>query len=512
MSRQKKSLLNANINIIFYFVSAVLAFFSRKIFLQYLGDDFMGLTGTIGNMLGLMNMAELGIGTAVGVSLYKPIFDNDRQKINEIISVFGFLWRRVGQFILLVAVVVSLFFPLFFEDTLISFPVIYVLFFSYLVSALIGYFNNYRQILLSADQRNYVITYLFNSIVVVKTISQMVLLVYTQNYYIWILLELLFNVLYTFILNYKINKTYPWLKSNVKEGKHKLKEYKFLLSKTKDVFAHKISNLIKNQTDQILIFSFTSLATVAQYGNYMLLINKLGSLLDVMFSGLNAGIGNLINENDKFRVKEIFWELNSFKFYSGGVLVIILYYLIEPVISLWVGKQYIMEKPILLLMLANLYFSQISSTTELFKSAYGLFQDIGAPIVEVFINLCLALVLGAFFGIEGVLIGAASSSLVIKVVWKPYYLYKNGFKESIIEYWGIVAKYLAGLVISIVIMHYLAIFIDQSNNNSITGFLIYALCISVPSSLLYAIYMCVADSGFRNFVLRMWRLLPVIKK
>lgn len=512
MSRQKKSLLNANINIIFYFVSAVLAFFSRKIFLQYLGDDFMGLTGTIGNMLGLMNMAELGIGTAVGVSLYKPIFDNDRQKINEIISVFGFLWRRVGQFILLVAVAVSLFFPLFFENTLISFPVIYVLFFSYLVSALIGYFNNYRQILLSADQRNYVITYLFNSIVVVKTISQMVLLVYTQNYYIWILLELLFNVLYTFILNYKINKTYPWLKSNVKEGKHKLKEYKHLLSKTRDVFAHKISHLVLNQTDQILIYSFTTLATVAQYGNYMLLINKLGSLLDVMFTGLNAGIGNLINENDNFRVKKIFWELNSFKFYSGGVLVIVLYYLIEPVISLWVGKHYIMDKSVLLLMLANLYFLQISSTSDLFKSSYGLFQDIVAPIGEVIVNLTVAIVLGHFIGLKGVLYGTAISAIIFRVIWKPYYLYKFGFKESVFEYWQMTIKYFVGLILIAALIQYFVQIFPQNYHTTLMGFLIYAFSISILSCILYALYLLITDTGFRNFTKRMWGIIPLNQK
>ena len=511
MSRQKKSLINANINVVFYFISAVIAFFSRKIFLQYLGDDFIGLTGTVGNMLGLMNMAELGIGTAIGVSLYKPIFEKDRKNINEIISVFGFLWRRVGLIILGIAILISFFFPYFFSKTQMALSIIYVLFYSFLTSSLIGYFNNYKQILLSSDQRNYIITLLYSTSILIKTLLQMVLVVHYRSYYGWIFIELLFNILYSLALNYKIRHDYPWLHSNVWDGKTLFPKYKYLWVKTKEVFAHKISYLVLNQTDQILIYSFTNLATVAQYGNYMLIAVKSGSLFEVLFSGLNAGIGNLIQEKDIKKIKKIFWELNSFRFFMAGCLVIILYFSMEPLISLWVGHKYIMDKSVLILILINLYFMQIISTVELFKNSYGLFQDVWAPITEVVINLTVALVLGYFIGIRGVLLGTALSALIIKVMWKPYFLYKRGFEEPVLGFWLVVAKYMAGFGLCILALHFLAPYFELSNIQQLKGFLTYSVLVASSSITIYGLFLYLTDKGFRNFMLRIWNLLPINK-
>ena len=91
-SRVGKSLLNARVNLIFYFLSLLLAFFSRKIFLDHLGTEFIGLTTTLQNLLGFLNLADLGIGASIGYVLYKPLFDKDEKKLNEIISVLGYLY------------------------------------------------------------------------------------------------------------------------------------------------------------------------------------------------------------------------------------------------------------------------------------------------------------------------------------------------------------------------------------------------------------------------------------
>ena len=125
-SRVKKTLLNARVNLIFYFLTLALAFFSRKIFLNSLGAEFVGFTGTLSNLLGFLNLAELGISTAIGYVLYKPLFEQDQQKINEIISVFGYLYRQVGKFILITGSILSIFLPFIFPDTGIDLSVIYL--------------------------------------------------------------------------------------------------------------------------------------------------------------------------------------------------------------------------------------------------------------------------------------------------------------------------------------------------------------------------------------------------
>ena len=144
-SRVKKTLLNARVNMIFYFLILILSFFSRKIFLDTLGANFIGLTGTLQNLLGFLNLAELGIATAIGYVLYAPLHQKDHSKINEVISVLGYLYGRIGMVILLIGVGVSLFIPLIFPNTGFNLSLVYFAYYSFLTSSLIGYFCNYKQ-------------------------------------------------------------------------------------------------------------------------------------------------------------------------------------------------------------------------------------------------------------------------------------------------------------------------------------------------------------------------------
>ena len=164
--RVHKSVLNAEVNIIFYFLTLFLAFFSRKIFLDCLGADFIGLTGTLGNILGYLNLAELGITACIGYFLFKPLQTNNRQEIQDILSLLGYLYNWIGCIILAGGIVISLFFPLIFAKAELDLGIIYFAYYSFLGSSLIGYFINYRQILLTADQKNYLVAIYFHSIFV----------------------------------------------------------------------------------------------------------------------------------------------------------------------------------------------------------------------------------------------------------------------------------------------------------------------------------------------------------
>ena len=217
--RVHKSILNAEVNLIFYFLTLFLAFFSRKIFLDCLGADFIGLTGTLNNILGYLNLAELGISGSVGYLLYKPLQQKNAKEITEILSVFGYLYNWIGFVILVAGLLISAFFPWIFNNSSLGLGIVYFSFFSILGSALIGYFINYRQILLSADQKNYLVAVYFQSAGLIKTIIQ-ILLAYTyKNLYVWVAIEFLFGLLGCIILNWKINKEYPWLKTFKSQGK-----------------------------------------------------------------------------------------------------------------------------------------------------------------------------------------------------------------------------------------------------------------------------------------------------
>ena len=157
-NRVRKSLLNARVNFIFYFLGLFFAFFSRRIFLQCLGEEFVGLTLTLSSILGYLNLAELGISSSISYFLYKPLQTNNRQEIADVLSLLGYLYRWIGIFIFSAALIISLFFPLIFGDKGMSMGIVYFAFASILGSQLIGYFINYREILLAADQKQYLVS------------------------------------------------------------------------------------------------------------------------------------------------------------------------------------------------------------------------------------------------------------------------------------------------------------------------------------------------------------------
>ena len=441
--RVHKSLLNAKVNLLFYFLSLFFSFFSRKIFLDCLGADFIGLTGTLGNILGYLNLAELGVGSAISFFLFKPIQSNNRNEINEIISVFGYLYRKIGQFILIGGLIVSLFFPFIFKNTELGMGIIYFSFFSFLGSSLIGYFINYRQILLTADQKNYLVTVYFLSANLLKIALQIFLAYTYRNLYIWVAVEFFFGIIGCIVLNWKINKEYPWLKSNVQNGKELLKKYPTILTNTKQVFIHKIKDFLLSKSDELFIFAFVSLKMVAYYGNYLIVITKLSQLFSYALDGVGAGVGNLVAEGDKKNMMKVFWELMAIRHFIAGVLVTSLYFLLEPFISLWLGPQYIMDRTILILLLIYIYMMQSRGVVDMFNHAHGLYADTWSAWAELILNVGITLIAGYFYGIIGILLGKIVSVFLIVVFWKPYYLFSSGFKLPISVYWkGTIRYYL----------------------------------------------------------------------
>ena len=400
-SRLHKSYLNARVNVFFYLVTLFISFFSRKIFLEKLGADFVGLTGTMQNLLGFLNLAELGIGASIGYVLYKPIFDKNQDKIKEIISVLGYLYRNVGLLILGAGLLLACFLPYIFADVSIHLGVIYFAYFAFLASALISYFVNYRQTLLGADQRNYVVTVYFQTANIVKVFLQIALVWYVGSFYLWITIELLFGILYSFILNWKINQVYPWLKCSVAEGRQKYPENKIIVHKARQMFVHKLAGMGRTQLLPFLVYAFTSLKLVAYYGNYMLLLTKLNQFIDNFLGSTGAGVGNLIAEGDMKRIQQVFWELSSLRFLIASFLTFALYHLMDPFITVWLGEEYILPHSVLIVILTNFFISQFRGTNDQFIFGYGLFHDTWAPVATLVITVAVALLGGYLWGLPG---------------------------------------------------------------------------------------------------------------
>ena len=462
----------------------------------------MGLIGTLNNLLGFLNLAELGIGTAIGYVLYKPLYEHDENKINEIISVFGFIYRRIGFIILSAGCILACFLPLIFPNNVFNLGIIYFAFFSYLTSSLIGYFANYKQTLLGADQKNYVVTAYFQSAILVKTLLQMGLVYYTGNYYLWISLELLLGITFSIILNWKVKQVYPWLKSEVKLGKQLFKKYPEVIRYTKQLFVHKLGSFVQFQTTPLLVYAFVSLKTVAYYGNYTLIIDKISLFINNLLGSTNAGVGNLIAEGNTKRIQQVFWELMGIRFLIAGMISFALLQLTGSFISLWLGSEYVMPQHILYLIIINSFISYTRGATDQFIYGYGLFQDTWAPIAEVCINLIVAIVGGHFWGLPGILMGNITSLFLIIVIWKPYFLYSRGFKRSIFHYWVGYIKHLLIILLPAVACYYLLSSSSFTPEKSFMHWMRYgAIIVSVYGASTYLL-LYLLTPGIRAFTYR----------
>ena len=409
--RVHKSVLNAEVNLIFYFLSLFFAFFSRKIFLDCLGADFIGLTGTLGNILGYLNLAELGIGSCISYFLYKPLQSDDRASINEIMSAFGYLYQRIGSAIFAGGIIISLFFPLIFGDKEIGLGIVYFSFYSFLGSSLIGYFINFRQILLSADQKKYVVTIYLQSATLIKTALQ--------------------------------------------------------------IFIHRLKTFITEKSDELFIFAFVSLKMVAYYGNYAMIVSKISLLFSSVLDSFGAGIGNLIAEGNKQNIMKVFWELNTIMHFVAGVMFFGIYQFIEPFISIWLGPEYILGRDILLLLCIIRYFNASRVIVQVFSSAHGLFADVWAAWTELAINVIITIIAGYYWGIFGILLGKVISIGFIALLWKPFYLFTSGLHESYLSYWSGTSRNIIVSIGSFSATHILLRFVSINASEGYWSWFIY---------------------------------------
>lgn len=504
--------MNAKVNLAFYLLMTLFTFFSRKIFLDRLGADFIGLTGTLQNILGLLNLAELGIGSAVSFVLYKPIKQGDQQCISEIISVFGYYYRKIGLVVLGIAVLLSLFFPLIFKETIFNYSLIYFAFYAFLLSALIGYFVNFRQILLSADQKKYIVTAYFQTANIVKIVVQMLVALYATNLYVWVAIELSFALIYAFILNRKISQHYPWLQASVKRGAQEYSKYLIILTKTKQVFIHKFKDFLLSQSDQILVFAFVSLKMVAYYGNYVMVVSKLTMLFSTTMDGMFASVGNLIAENDHRKIQQVFWELVCVRFYIGGVVVFSVYHLVEPFISLWLGPDYILDQSILILLMVSTFIMLTRGAVDMFNAGYGNYGDLWAAWIEGGICLTVTIIAASHWGLIGILIGKLASLLPIVVIWKPIYLYREGFHLPLKAYWKEVAFYYVAFGIAYVAIHWLARMIPLDPAVDYYHLIVYAVMVSSSFMLVYLVSLYLLTEGAKSLVRRALAFVPINRK
>ena len=502
-SRTVKVIKNSAIALVCYFIHLLVQFFSRRIFLDHLGTEVLGLNTTVTNLLEFLSLAELGIGTAVVYTLYKPLFEKDVRTINEIISLQGWMYRRIAFVVIIAAVVLMCFFPWIFAKMTLPIWYAYTSFVVLLTSFMLSCFINYKQAVLFADQKEYKIQYSQKASFLVKVLCQTFAIQYLKNGYLWWLaLEIIFAVVGAVALNYIIGKTYPWLETDIRSGKELNRMYPEVRAIMKQLIFHKFSSFALMQASPIIIYAYASLTLVTFYGNYMFIIMGTSMLMGAMFNGMNSGLGNLVAEGKQERIVSVFKELFSVRFLLTCTMCYGVYTLTPAFITLWIGTQYLMDDSILLLMTGIMYINLSRSIIDSFLNSYGLFQDVWAPIAEVVINVGMSVILGYFFGLPGILSGALISLFLIVFCWKPYFLFKNGLKIKMRNYLLLYAKHIVAFLVCIGAVCYLRQLIDVKGTTGSLESLTYEILAVVVFTIFLFLLLCMTERGMRQFVKR----------
>lgn len=461
-SRTVNSIINSSMMIVTQVLTVILNFVVKTIFIKMLGNEYNGVNGLFSNIITMLSLADLGIGIAIPYSLYKPLATKDYPKIKVLINFYKKIYFGIGMIVLIIGISLTPFLP-FFIKKMPDIPHLSLIYILFVIHSASSYFFVYKKFLIDSDQKSYITSRIIFAFSTLLSIVQILILIFTKNYILFLLSSILFVVIQNIYISHKANKMYPFIKDKTddkisKEDKEDIKK------NISALFIYKVGSVITNGTDNIVISKALGLVVVGFYNNYVLIVNSLNNVMVQIFNAITASIGNLVVTTNPKRSKEIYMNLNFMNFWLYGLASICLLILINPFITIWLGKDYIFNFDMILVLVLNFYVSGMQSVTTSFRNAYGLFWKAKyRPLVMVIINIIISIILVKYMGVVGVLLGTLISRLLTTVWLDPYIVHKYGFNESTKDYY---LKYLIYFIIFIIIglgLYYITSYINVTN-------------------------------------------------
>lgn len=446
-SRIEYSILNIATGIGGYVINTILGFICRIIFVRCLSADYLGISGLFTNILTMLSLAELGIGSAVVYALYKPLAENDKSKIASLVKFYGKTYKAIGIFIGIMGLALMPFLNIIIRDVPNIKESIYLLYFIYLFNTASTYFFSYRSSLIIAAQQNYIVGGLNYIITIIQSIVQMVYLLVTREYIGYLLIQTAGTFIYNVLISHIAVKKFPYIKDkNIQPLKED--EKKPLFRDIKDLTIYKLSGLLVNSTDNIITTFFNGLVTTGMASNYTLLTTTLSSLLNQIFNGLTASIGNYNVTESKDKQYGMFKFLNMINFWAFGWASIGILFVSNDLVELCFGKNYVLGIEIPFVIALNFYTVGMQNAVWTFKQTLGLFKyGKFSQIFTALLNIAFSILLGYRFGLVGILFATFIARLFTNLWYDPYVVFKHGFYKKPLKYLYSYLKYLVILFI-----------------------------------------------------------------
>lgn len=425
-SRTKNSILNMMSSIGYQMVSLVMSFVSRTIFLQILGVGYLGINGLFNDVLSMLNMAELGFGTAMTFSMYKSLAEKDYDTIAGLTNFYKKVYRIIAATILGLGLLALPFLP-YLINLNQDIPFVEVYYIIFLLCNVSSYLVTYKTTVLYADQKNYLMLQHGAVWHVAEVCTMLCVLYISKNYMLYLITQLFFVYGRNFYMSHLASKHYPFLNKKIKLPKEKRKG---IFKDVGSAFLYKISNVLLNATDNTLISFLISTEMVGLFSNYQIIIAKLSNLVGTMFTSLIASLGNLIVKESEGKRYNIFRSMQSLSMIISTFCVTCLLLLEEDFIRIWLGEKYVLSSFALLAIVFNFYFNVSTKPVVTFREAAGLFRKTKFIMLwTAGLNIVFSILLGKVIGLAGIMLATSISKLLTCFWYEPKLLYNEYFKK-----------------------------------------------------------------------------------
>jgi len=434
MTRTQNIKKNLIFNAIKFATQLLLQFLLRTFLIYIMGVEYLGLNGLFTNIFSFLNLAELGIGSSIVFSMYKPIADGDTEKVKSLQALYKKFYIIISIIVLSLGVALLPFIKFFIKGDVSVDVNIYLLYVLYLVNTLVGYLSAHKRSLLFAYQRNDVENKIKSICLIGMTILQIVVLFIFKNYYIFFTVNVVFTLIESILVYRWANKLFPEINGDSKPLDKKTRNQ--ISTNVAALSLQKIGNIVVYSTDNILISALLGVVILGVYSNYYLITSSLVSMFYLFINALTASVGNLIASSDKEYVYKKYKQINFIFSFLAAFTTICLVVLLQPFIEVWTGGGvYLLNYDTVILICLSYYLMRMRNANLIFRDAAGLYNyKKFMPIVEAITNLVVSLVLGYFIGINGIIIGTIVSTLISPFWVEPCVLYKHYFKKNVWEY------------------------------------------------------------------------------
>lgn len=445
-SRLKKAATNASYNFASFITKTLLSLVTRTIFIRVLSSDLLGTNSLFTNILSMLSLTEMGISTAVGYSLYAPLAKKDHKKISVIMSFYRKAYATIGFIVLFLGIVLSFFLSYLIKDfSSIKSP--YVIYYLFLFNTVISYFITYKEVLATADQKAYIISKKQIIIDVFTNVIQIIILLVFKNYIFYLISQIVIQVLGRIAINIAITREYSFVNFKT-DRKMPTADIKSIKTNVASMFMHKIGDYCINSTDSLIISAFINVSTVGVYSNYLTIITLLTTATSMIFNSLTSTLGNILTTENKQKQFEAYRKIDFAGYIIFSYCTLLLIAVLRYFIRLWAGPDYVIEKPIEFLMVANFYLVGMRITINVIKNSAGQYKiDRYAPLIQAAINLIVSVFFVKRLGLLGAIFGTITSSVLVPMWQRPYLVYKHVLHRKSSIYFKEHARYLIVLIL-----------------------------------------------------------------